>query len=118
LQNLARLRRAGINVVIDDFGTGHSSFTSLLRTPANGVKLDPSLISRIGHDPRGATQVRAMIRLVQALKLDTAIAEGVETAEQATVLEEAGCHMAQGNYFAIPQSPTDILTQATPTIAE
>jgi diguanylate cyclase (GGDEF)-like protein len=97
--NLHKLRGYGIRVSLDDFGTGHSTLTLLHDCPIDEIKLDRSFTqARVdGRVPIAA----AVIHLAQALGLN-AIAEGVETAEQAEQLLALGYVAAQGYYFARP----------------
>ncbi|HEY1688488.1 MAG TPA: EAL domain-containing protein [Solirubrobacteraceae bacterium] len=103
---LAQLKQLGADIAIDDFGTGYASLSYLRRFPATAVKIDRSFISTL-HDRRTLAIVTAMIELAHALGL-TAIAEGIETTEQLTVLSELGCDIGQGYLFAKPK-PADEL---------
>ena len=99
---LKRLQDAGICLAIDDFGTGHSSLAYLQRLPAQIVKIDQTFI----RDLTGATGadfvlVETMIGLAHRLGYRV-VAEGIETAEAAGILEELGCEEAQGFWFARP----------------
>ncbi len=100
--NLHELRALGVRVSLDDFGTGHSTLTLLHDVPVDEIKLDRSFTqSGIG----GRVPVSAaVIHLAQALGLH-AVAEGVETAEQAESLLSLGYLAAQGFYFARPMAP-------------
>jgi diguanylate cyclase (GGDEF)-like protein len=97
---LTGLKQLGTEIAIDDFGTGYASLSYLRRFPASAVKIDRSFIATL-HDPRTLAIVTAMIELGHALGL-TAIAEGIETADQLCVLRELGCDLGQGYYFARP----------------
>jgi EAL domain-containing protein (putative c-di-GMP-specific phosphodiesterase class I)/GGDEF domain-containing protein len=99
---LKRLQDAGICLAIDDFGTGHSSLAYLQRLPAQIVKIDQTFI----RDLTGATGadlvlVETMIGLAHRLGYRV-VAEGIETAEAAGILEQLGCEEAQGFWFARP----------------
>jgi diguanylate cyclase (GGDEF)-like protein len=107
--NLHQLRAMGVRVSLDDFGTGHSTLTLLHDCPVDEIKLDRSFTQSPidGRVPVSA----AVIHLAQALGLH-AVAEGVETAEQAEQLLSLGYLAAQGYYFARPMPPerlSDIL---------
>jgi diguanylate cyclase len=99
--NLQELRAMGVRISLDDFGTGHSTLTLLHDCPVDEIKLDRSFTqSEIdGRVPVSA----AVIHLAQALGLH-AVAEGVETAEQAEQLLSLGYIAAQGYYFARPMA--------------
>ncbi len=103
--NLHQLRALGVRVSLDDFGTGHSTLTLLHDVPVDEIKLDRSFTQSAidGRVPVSA----AVIHLAQALGLH-AVAEGVETAEQAESLLSLGYLAAQGFYFARPM-PADTL---------
>ncbi len=100
-QTLAELKALGVRLALDDFGTGFSSLTHLQRFPIDIIKIDRSFLSTTGAD---AALVRAVIRLSQELGL-TAVAEGVETAEQVAFLQDAGCTFGQGYFYARPEPP-------------
>jgi diguanylate cyclase len=96
-----RLRRLGVRIAIDDFGTGYSSLSYLANYPVSRVKIAQELVAGVDTDPRGATVVRAAIRLTHELGIGI-IAEGVENEGQEKFLLSAGCEHAQGYYFSVP----------------
>ena len=100
---LEELRRHGIKIAIDDFGTGYSSLHQLTQLPVDVLKIDRSFVAKLDSTTRGAAVAvaEAIIRLAQVLGMHT-LAEGVETAAQATELQLLGCHLAQGYLFAKP----------------
>jgi diguanylate cyclase (GGDEF)-like protein len=98
---LAGLRSIGIRVAIDDFGTGYSSLSYLQAFAADILKVDQSFVHRIGQDDRSGAIIEAVVELAHALELRV-IAEGVETVEEVRYLRAAGCHAAQGHFFAEP----------------
>jgi len=89
----------GIEWSLDDFGTGYSSLSHLHGLQLDTVKIDRSFISRIGIEHHGADMVRAIVALAHTLGMDV-VAEGVETADQATLLIDLGCEYAQGFHFS------------------
>lgn len=97
------LRRLGVRLSVDDFGTGFSSLSYLKRFPVSCVKIDKSFVGGLGRHESDSSLVAAVIAMGQALDLES-IAEGVETEEQATRLFELGCRHAQGYLFgrAVP----------------
>jgi len=95
------LRRCGINISIDDFGTGFSSLSYLKRFPLNALKIDRSFISDIPGDEDDVAITNAIIALANTLKIEV-VAEGVETREQLDYLRENNCRLAQGNFLSIP----------------
>ncbi|WP_249523151.1 putative bifunctional diguanylate cyclase/phosphodiesterase [Modestobacter marinus] len=96
------LRAHGLQVAIDDFGTGYSALARLDTLPADHLKLDNSFVSTITTSTRRARLLGSAVALAHALEL-TLVAEGVETEEQARVLTELGCPLAQGWLFGRPQ---------------
>jgi diguanylate cyclase (GGDEF)-like protein len=102
---LAALKQLGIRIAIDDFGTGYSSLGYLTHLPVDILKIDRCFIAELGTGSEGSVVAEAVVRLSQALHLDT-VAEGIEAAEQADGLRELGCSFGQGYYFAHPLSGT------------
>jgi diguanylate cyclase (GGDEF)-like protein/PAS domain S-box-containing protein len=98
---LDRLRGLGVRFSIDDFGTGYSSLSYLKRLPAHAIKIDQSFVKGLGKVAEDTAVVRMIIELAHTLGLEV-IAEGVETEEQATLLKEMGCDVAQGYHFSKP----------------
>ena len=103
---LDRLRIMGVSISIDDFGRGYSSLSYLKRLPADHLKIDGSYVKGLGDDLEDTAIVRMVIELAHTLGMDV-IAEGVESADQAELLAEMGCDMAQGFYFARPMPPEE-----------
>ena len=104
---LEELRATGVGIYLDDFGTGYSSLAYLHQLPLDAIKIDRSFV--MGMDA-GTTQLQ-LVHTVRALARSigvVAVAEGVETKEQLTVLRELGCESAQGYYFSRPVSATDV----------
>ena len=98
---LTRLRDAGLRVVLDDFGTGHSSLACLDQLPITGLKLDPTFTRR----QNGRTEILgAVVGLAKALGL-TVTAEGIETDSQCQTLQAVGCDYGQGWLFAKALDP-------------
>jgi diguanylate cyclase (GGDEF)-like protein len=87
---LNRLKSMGINISIDDFGTGFSSLASLKRLPIDALKIDQSFVREATSDPDDAALVMAIITLAHNLRLKV-IAEGVETEEQLRFLQLLRC---------------------------
>jgi EAL domain-containing protein (putative c-di-GMP-specific phosphodiesterase class I) len=92
---------------LDNFGTGHSSLSHLHALPFDEVKIDRSLIHAITQSRASRTIVAAVIGLGRDLGLET-VAEGVETEEEAGILCEMRCDMAQGWLFGRPVPAADI----------
>ncbi|MFD6562831.1 putative bifunctional diguanylate cyclase/phosphodiesterase [Micromonospora profundi] len=102
---LATLRSMGVQLAVDDFGTGFSSLTFLTRIAVDELKVDRSFVIRMADSPEAAAIVRTTVGLAHELGLRV-VAEGVETAEQRLALAELGCTSAQGYHFFKPM-PAD-----------
>ena len=98
-RTIDRLRSLGVDLSIDDFGTGNSSLRQLGAYPASTLKVDRSFVERFEQDPRAEAITRAILGLARNLGLRT-VAEGVETEAQARMLARHGCDFAQGWHYA------------------
>ena len=99
--NLEALRSMSIGISIDDFGTGYSSLTYLKRYPINCLKIDRSFVTDVATNPADAGIVRAVVEMAHGMKLNV-IAEGVETKDQFSYLQQYGCDEMQGYWFSRP----------------
>jgi diguanylate cyclase (GGDEF)-like protein len=104
---LAALRRRGVRVSIDDFGTGHSSLARLKHLPVDEIKIDKDFVFHMSEDDRDAAIVEATVTVAQRLDL-TVIAEGIETPAAWERLRELGCHHAQGYFVSRPVAPAEL----------
>lgn len=104
LQQLHRLRSLGVRISIDDFGTGHSSLSRLLDFPFDSIKVDKSFVAGLGKDDKAAALVRSIAALARSLNV-TAVAEGVETQEQALLARHDGFSQIQGFLISRPMPP-------------
>ena len=95
------LRDAGVQVAIDDFGTGYSSLSYLQQIPFDLIKIDKSFIDKIGSGSSSENICRTIIKMAHEMD-KKAIAEGVESREQADFLIENGCDFVQGYLFSHP----------------
>ncbi|GHA75815.1 GGDEF domain-containing protein [Lysobacter bugurensis] len=98
---LARLRLMGVKIWLDDFGTGFSGLSHLRRVPVDGVKIDRSFVADIPRDPDDLALTTAIIAMAHSLNI-VVVAEGVEKAEQSSVLRDRGCDLAQGYWYGHP----------------
>ncbi|UVW30243.1 EAL domain-containing protein [Massilia sp. H6] len=103
---LHRMKSLGVNLSIDDFGTGFSSLSYLSRFPIDVLKIDRSFVADITHDANDAAIVTSIIGLAHNLKL-AVIAEGVETAAQLDYLRRHGCDEMQGYFFSKPLAASE-----------
>lgn len=100
-RNLNRLREAGVQIALDDYGTGFSNLRALLDMPLDKLKIDKSLVSGIEGTDKVLDLVISLVQLGRALDL-TMVAEGVETETQSAFIEGAGCPEMQGYFFSRP----------------
>jgi EAL domain-containing protein (putative c-di-GMP-specific phosphodiesterase class I) len=105
---LERLREIGVDLSVDDFGTGHSSLAYLTRLPISALKIDQSFVQAImgtGQSDEGIV-AQAIISLAHNLRLKV-VGEGVETAPQFEFLKQHACDEVQGYYFGRPMPAAD-----------
>ncbi|MDT9600186.1 putative bifunctional diguanylate cyclase/phosphodiesterase [Sphingosinicella rhizophila] len=105
--NLRLLRAFGIRIALDDFGTGYSSFSHLREFEVDRVKIDRTFVDKISVDAGGSALIRAIIDLARSTGLQTT-AEGVETDEQKSFLQDIGCNELQGFFMAYPMPASEI----------
>ena len=98
---LEELKSHAIGISIDDFGTGYSNLGYLAELPFTKLKLDRSLVSRLGERDNGTALVATIVNMAHALNVSV-LGEGVETEEQVALLQAAGCKLMQGYYFGKP----------------
>jgi diguanylate cyclase (GGDEF)-like protein/PAS domain S-box-containing protein len=99
---LANLKAAGVQISLDDFGTGHPNLAYLRRFPIDKLKIDPSVIAEVAREVSGGSDAAlSIIRMGRSLDLPV-IAQGVQTARQVAYLRGHGCDQAQGDYFSPP----------------
>ncbi|NCT91797.1 EAL domain-containing protein [Cellulomonas sp. APG4] len=101
LTDLAALRRIGIGLAADDYGTGYSPLTRVIELPISMIKVDRLFVAAMLDDVRSRAIVTTLVRLGQSLGLDL-VAEGVETEAQAAELRRLGCTSAQGYLWSRP----------------
>ena len=101
ISSLREIRAMGITIAIDDFGTGFSSLGYLAKLPVDTLKIDRSFVVDMTAGPQGLALVSTIISLAHALKLKV-VAEGVETEEQARLLQLLSCDEMQGYLFSKP----------------
>jgi diguanylate cyclase (GGDEF)-like protein len=100
-RRLATIKRLGVRIAIDDFGTGYSSLAHLQRFPVDALKIDRSFISGLKSNREGETLVHSLVQLGKALSIET-FAEGIEQADELSLLLDENCDSGQGFLFARP----------------
>ncbi|GIM90552.1 putative bifunctional diguanylate cyclase/phosphodiesterase [Paractinoplanes toevensis] len=116
LAELRAIAALGVKIALDDFGTGHSSLGLLRTCPADILKVDKSFVDDIVTGGHEAVVAAALIRICDGMNL-RAVAEGVETADQAAELYRLGYRFAQGYHYARPL-PADEIATYRPAAAE
>ena len=96
---LSALKDLGVDLAVDDLGTGSSPLSYLKRFPIDVVKVDRSLVAGLGRDADQSAVVASLVSLAQAIGV-RCVAEGVETADQLSVLRRLGCELGQGYLFS------------------
>lgn len=104
---LEALAELGVNLAIDDFGSGQSSLARLRQLPVNQIKVDQSFLSTIDESAQQATLVSSMIELGNSLGLQM-VAEGIERESQLRLLQDLPCQFGQGFLLARPQTAESI----------
>jgi diguanylate cyclase (GGDEF)-like protein/PAS domain S-box-containing protein len=102
---IAQLKRIGVDLSLDDFGTGHSSMDYLKFLPVDELKIEKRFVAGLLGDDRDRAIVSAITNLGHDLGLRV-VAEGIETREQFDLLRELGCDVGQGYWFGRPQPLT------------
>ncbi len=108
IADLQHLKALGIGLVLDDFGTGHTSLAYLKRYPIDALKIDGSFVRGIPNDDTDAAVVDIIVTIAQKMGMRS-IAEGVETKAQLDYLRQAGCDEYQGFYFSKPLPLPELL---------
>ncbi|MEV6303164.1 bifunctional diguanylate cyclase/phosphodiesterase [Actinoplanes sp. NPDC051861] len=118
LTTVHALRELGVGIALDDFGTGHSSLTLLRTCPVTTLKVDKSFIDELNGSPQQEAIAASLSGIADTLGLG-AVAEGVETRDQAERLHELGYRYAQGFFFArpVPAGQIDAKLGAPTTVA-
>jgi len=107
--NMNKLSFAGIELSLDDYGSGYSNIGYMINLPFDMIKIDKSIVWNAFLDDKSYTALAFTISMINALKM-TVLAEGIETKEQADSLTSLGCHFLQGYYFSEPL-PKDVFLQ-------
>jgi diguanylate cyclase (GGDEF)-like protein len=113
LTTVHALRELGVGIALDDFGTGHSSLTLLRTCPVTSLKVDKSFIDELNGSPQQEAIAASLSGIAHTLGL-RAVAEGVETQDQADRLHALGYRYAQGFHFARPTPAAEIERSLVP----
>ena len=115
-KKLQALRRAGVEIAVDDFGTGFCSLSYLARLPVDTLKIDRSFVVRMREAGYPRNIVAMIVSLAHTLGLRV-VAEGVEDYEQVRLLRELGCDQIQGFYVSRPVPADQVGALLSPPIA-
>lgn len=110
-RSIRALRRLGVQIAIDNFGTGTTALSVLIDVGADILKLDGALALPAGSSDSDTRLVRAVMLLAHALDMKV-VAERVSSSEQLDQLLAAGCDLVQGNLLAAPAPPENLITSA------
>ena len=102
-----QLHQLGVRIVLDDFGTGFSSLSYLLRFPFDKIKIDKSFIHNLAEGGNSLVLVRSLIQMARGLGVQVT-AEGIETKEQLDIVRAEGCTEIQGYYISRPRPASEI----------
>jgi diguanylate cyclase (GGDEF)-like protein len=108
-RTMSALRSLGVSLALDDFGTGHSSLAHLREFPLDQLKIAQAFVGGLPEGHVDAVFVETIVRLAGSLGL-TAVAEGIESREQASVVRSLGCELGQGYYFGEPLGTIGVST--------
>lgn len=104
---LAKLKKAGLSLIVDDFGTGYSSLSYLNKFPIDALKIDRGFVTELSATGENHSICAAIVALAHSLDLKV-IAEGVETEEQYALLRNLRCDEVQGYYFCRPKNAEEV----------
>jgi len=106
---LEAIEGLGVGLDLDDFGTGYSSLIYLKHFPVSRIKIDRSFVAGLGTDTADTAIVASTIALAHSIGI-TAVAEGIETARQLTMLRHLGCDYGQGYLLSRPIPQDELMT--------
>lgn len=107
-QRISDLRRQGYRVYLDDFGVGYAGLAHLGQLDITGIKLDRSIVANVVHDRSARIIATSILHMCRELNVN-ALAEGIETAEQAEFLVGQGCTLLQGFGIARPMDRASLI---------
>ena len=106
---LSELKALGVQLALDDFGSGYCSLGYLRRLPVDLIKIDQGFVADLGQDPAGTAIVAAMSNLAHELGLGVTV-EGIETTQQHDAVAGIGCEHAQGHLYSPALPASDVLS--------
>lgn len=106
METLSELHSAGIQIALDDLGTGCSSLSIISHLPLDKLKIDQVFINKLQYDPASQAVAEAIIAMGKVLKLEI-VGEGIESEQALDYLRSHGCRHAQGNLFSRPLPATE-----------
>ncbi len=106
--NLETLHQAGVNLVLDNFGSGYSGYPYLLEFPFNKIKLDKSYVTNIFQNPRGQLIAQSVIHMAHLLHAE-AVIDGIDDIQMIRWLINAGCDYGQGCFLGGPMALEDLI---------
>ncbi len=104
---LKMCQKAGMSIAIDDFGTGYSSLSYLHYFPIDTLKIDQQFVRDMSKNDNSMALIKSIIAMGKNMGMKI-VAEGIEHKEEATILTELGCDIAQGYYFAKPVPESEV----------
>ncbi len=107
LHNIQAIKDMGISIEIDDFGTGHTSLVSLLKTKPQTLKIDRQLVEPSISTEGAKQMVKSIIDIAKSQNIEI-VAEGVETRDHTQLLQNLGCDILQGYAFARPMAANEL----------
>ena len=116
-QNMLKFDEAGIELSLDDYGSGYANMNYMISLPFKMIKIDKGIVWAAFSSPKVKMALRATITMIKSLGM-TVLAEGVETEEQKIWLEENGCDFLQGYYFSRPITQEDYVELLETQITE
>lgn len=108
MSRMRDLRSLGVETIVDDFGTGHSSLSYLKELPAEVLKIDKAFVDGIDKSEDHQVFFESIVAMARSRHKIT-VAEGVETAEQVAIVVGSGCDLIQGYYFAKPMEASELV---------
>ncbi len=112
VRGFALLRRSGVRLAVDNFGTGYSNLARLKALDFDRLKIDRSLLAGVGIDRDAEALVGSILHIAAALGLEV-VGEGIEDLEQLAFLKKAGCQIAQGYSLGRPMAASSFLSFAS-----